>query len=400
MYTDDAQAFADSQMNFGGMDSNDEKEQKNNLIVNYIPVYMSQDDLHKLFAPYGNIISCKLIVDKNTGMSLGYGFIKFSDESEAEKAIQHLNGHHIGGKSLKVSAARPPNGKLNERTTVYIAGFPTTWTKAELEALVRPFGKLMESKILNDQQGKSRGVGFVRFETNGQAASAIHGLNGTLPAGGTKTLQAKLAQYPISSGKRVMQQRVQMQMGALFGVNPLVQNARGKSPVTPYARPAPAVNMGFDQSAMFASAAALNPALNPTVNTFGQQSFGQDLGFGNFGFNQQAAAANFGFGQDFNQAGFGAVQAPLKTQQPLGVCLFIYHLPQTATEDRLYQLFSPYGQIVNVKIMRDLTLGVCKGYGFVNMATLEQATLAMNALNNYNMDGKYLKISFKTDKNK
>eukprot|EP00455_Lapot_gusevi_P004826 TRINITY_DN119_c0_g1_i13.p1 TRINITY_DN119_c0_g1~~TRINITY_DN119_c0_g1_i13.p1 ORF type:complete len:354 (+),score=97.75 TRINITY_DN119_c0_g1_i13:77-1063(+) len=224
MYTDDAQAFADSQMNFGGMDSNDEKEQKNNLIVNYIPVYMSQDDLHKLFAPYGNIISCKLIVDKNTGMSLGYGFIKFSDESEAEKAIQHLNGHHIGGKSLKVSAARPPNGKLNERTTVYIAGFPTTWTKAELEALVRPFGKLMESKILNDQQGKSRGVGFVRFETNGQAASAIHGLNGTLPAGGTKTLQAKLAQYPISSGKRVMQQRVQMQMGALFGVNPLGQS--------------------------------------------------------------------------------------------------------------------------------------------------------------------------------
>ncbi len=81
-----------------------------------------------------------------------------------------------------------------------------------------------------------------------------------------------------------------------------------------------------------------------------------------------------------------------------GICLFVYHIPNSATEDQLVALFSPYGMVTGVKIMRDLATQASKGFGFVNFATLEQANMAMQALNNYAWEGKRLRISFKTNK--
>ena len=56
-----------------------------------------------------------------------------------------------------------------------------------------------------------------------------------------------------------------------------------------------------------------------------------------------------------------------------GHCLFVYNLPPTTTEDLMYQLFSPYGAVLNVKVIRDISTSLCKGYGFVNYAEYEDA---------------------------
>eukprot|EP01088_Endostelium_zonatum_P006594 TRINITY_DN18726_c0_g1_i2.p1 TRINITY_DN18726_c0_g1~~TRINITY_DN18726_c0_g1_i2.p1 ORF type:complete len:373 (-),score=140.52 TRINITY_DN18726_c0_g1_i2:82-1200(-) len=79
-------------------------------------------------------------------------------------------------------------------------------------------------------------------------------------------------------------------------------------------------------------------------------------------------------------------------------CLFVYNLP-TNTDDRtMYQLFSPFGAIVNVKVIRELTSGACKGYGFVNYARYEDAVAAIATMNgNMSHSGKPLQVSFKKE---
>jgi len=80
-------------------------------------------------------------------------------------------------------------------------------------------------------------------------------------------------------------------------------------------------------------------------------------------------------------------------------CLFVYNLPTTADEGLLYKLFSPYGAIVNVKIIRELSSGMCKGFGFVNYLKLEEAQAAIMALNGYPIvANKPLQVSFKVEK--
>ena len=81
-------------------------------------------------------------------------------------------------------------------------------------------------------------------------------------------------------------------------------------------------------------------------------------------------------------------------------CVFIYHLPPTASEDQLYALFASYGQVSSAKVVKDNTTGQSKGFGFVNYTSPEHADLAIKNLNNFPWDGKKLKVSLKSDKPK
>ena len=77
-------------------------ESKTNLIINYLPQTMTQEDLRNLFSSIGELESCKLIRDKLTGSSLGYGFVNFVKAVDAEKAINSLNGLRMQQKTIKV----------------------------------------------------------------------------------------------------------------------------------------------------------------------------------------------------------------------------------------------------------------------------------------------------------
>ena len=56
---------------------------KDNLIINYLPSSVTEDFLRQLFQPYGTIVHCKVVVDKNTGQSAGFGFVKYDNEGMA-----------------------------------------------------------------------------------------------------------------------------------------------------------------------------------------------------------------------------------------------------------------------------------------------------------------------------
>ena len=78
-----------------------------NIYVANIPWKASEDQLKQLFAEYGEVSSAKIVMDKVTQRSRGFGFVEMSDDAAARQAINTLNGADFLGKSLVVNEARP-----------------------------------------------------------------------------------------------------------------------------------------------------------------------------------------------------------------------------------------------------------------------------------------------------
>ena len=78
-----------------------------NLYVGNISYEMSEDDLTSTFGEYGEVTSVKIINDKFTGRSRGFGFVEINSDDGGKKAIEELNGKDIKGRQLVVNEARP-----------------------------------------------------------------------------------------------------------------------------------------------------------------------------------------------------------------------------------------------------------------------------------------------------
>ena len=78
-----------------------------NIYVSNLPFAVADEDLRSYFAEYGEVASAKIIMDKYTNRSKGFGFVEMTDDAAAEKAIAELNGATVEGRQIKVNVARP-----------------------------------------------------------------------------------------------------------------------------------------------------------------------------------------------------------------------------------------------------------------------------------------------------
>ncbi|KAI3383506.1 hypothetical protein SNEBB_007506 [Seison nebaliae] len=179
------------------------RESKTNLIVNYLPQTMTQEEMTELFATIGEVESSKLVRDKASGQSLGYGFVNYHTEDEAERAVEKFNGLKLQNKTIKVSRARPSSETI-KNANLYISGLSKDVTQAELEEMFQPYGIIISSKILCDVKGESKGVGFIRFDQRMEAELAIQKLNGTIPNRSSDPITVKFAHSPNNGNKAVI----------------------------------------------------------------------------------------------------------------------------------------------------------------------------------------------------
>lgn len=82
-----------------------------NIFIAGLSYSINDADLKDLFSEYGEIASSKVIMDRQTGRSKGYGFVEMDDEEAAKKAISELNGAEYDGRTISVSEARPREEK-------------------------------------------------------------------------------------------------------------------------------------------------------------------------------------------------------------------------------------------------------------------------------------------------
>jgi len=85
------------------------------LFVGNIPYSMSESELRELFEKVGELESCKLIMDRETGRSKGFGFVEYKTEEDASEAMEQLNEADVQGKKLVVNKARPQEKRNNIR---------------------------------------------------------------------------------------------------------------------------------------------------------------------------------------------------------------------------------------------------------------------------------------------
>lgn len=78
-----------------------------NIFVASLSYQTNEADLRDLFEEYGVVSSAKIITDRETGRSKGFGFVEMDDDSEGQRAIEELNGAEYDGRTLAVSVARP-----------------------------------------------------------------------------------------------------------------------------------------------------------------------------------------------------------------------------------------------------------------------------------------------------
>ncbi|HDP94001.1 MAG TPA: RNA-binding protein [Candidatus Aminicenantes bacterium] len=78
-----------------------------NIYVGNIAYELTEDELRETFSAFGEVESARIITDRFTGRSKGFGFVEMTDPEQAQKAIDEMNGREMGGRALRVNEARP-----------------------------------------------------------------------------------------------------------------------------------------------------------------------------------------------------------------------------------------------------------------------------------------------------
>ncbi|KAK2949471.1 putative Long-chain-alcohol dehydrogenase 2 [Blattamonas nauphoetae] len=151
-----------------------------NLFVKFLPPSILDHELHALFSPFGEIVSCKVMVSTATGESLGYGFVRFAKETDAQTAQQKMNRFRIGTKNLLVKPSNPlkQNETIVANTNLYIKPILRTTTENDLYKLFSPFGEILGVKVMLHHNSSQKHIAFVRFKTQKQADLAMRSMNG------------------------------------------------------------------------------------------------------------------------------------------------------------------------------------------------------------------------------
>ena len=154
-----------------------------NVFIKNLDVAIDNKALHDTFAAFGNILSCKVAQDE-TGSSKGYGFVHYETDEAAQQAIKHVNGMLLNEKKVYVGHHIPKKdrqSKFEEMkanfTNVYVKNISADVTDDEFHKLFESFGDVTSSSLARDQDGKSRGFGFVNFTTHESAYKAVDDLN-------------------------------------------------------------------------------------------------------------------------------------------------------------------------------------------------------------------------------
>ncbi|HNW12010.1 MAG TPA: RNA-binding protein [Candidatus Rifleibacterium sp.] len=89
------------------------------IYVGNLPYSIRDAELEELFAPYGEVTSANVIIERETNRSKGFGFVEMPSKTDAEKAIAELNNKEINGRGLKVNEAKPREDRPARRPSRY-----------------------------------------------------------------------------------------------------------------------------------------------------------------------------------------------------------------------------------------------------------------------------------------
>uniref|UniRef100_A0A8C2T6E7 CUGBP Elav-like family member 6 n=1 Tax=Coturnix japonica TaxID=93934 RepID=A0A8C2T6E7_COTJA len=343
------------------------------LFVGMLGKQQSEDDVRRLFEPFGQIEECTILRGPD-GASKGCAFVKYSSHAEAQAAISSLHGSQTmpGASSSLVVKFADTDKERTMRRMQQMAGQMGMFNPmaiqfgaygAYTQAIMQQQAALMaaaQGTCLNPM------AAIAAAQMQQMAAFNVSGLVATplTPSSGTSTPPG-ISTAPVPS------------IATPIGVN-------GFSPLPPQTNGQPT------SETIYTNGIHPYPAQSPTVADPLQQAYA--------GMQHYAAypTAYAPISQAFPQ------QAPIIPQQqregPEGCNLFIYHLPQEFGDAELTQMFLPFGNVISAKVFVDRATNQSKCFGFVSFDNPSSAQAAIQAMNGFQIGMKRLKVQLKRPK--
>ncbi|CAN4117165.1 unnamed protein product [Withania somnifera] len=213
-------------------DSDVRRSGTGNVFIKNLNDTMDSAKLEEVFQKFGNILSCKVSVSED-GRSKGYGFVQFETENSANAAIEELNGSVVGGKEIYVGKFVKKSDRIlpspdEKYTNLFIKNLDLDISEEHLREKFSEFGKIISLAIAKDENGGSKGFGYVNFENPDDAKKAVEAMNGSKL--GCKILYVAKAQKKTEREqilKRLFEERRKAQLIKYQGSNVYVKNIAG-----------------------------------------------------------------------------------------------------------------------------------------------------------------------------
>jgi polyadenylate-binding protein len=161
------------------------KTGQGNIFIKNLDEMIDNKALHDTFAAFGTVLSCKVATD-DRGVSKGYGFVHYETAEAADAAIKAVNGMLLNDKKVYVGhhiSRKERQSKLDEMrsqfTNLYVKNLDSEVTQEQFEELFKKFGNVTSAVVSVDEEGKSKGFGFVNYEKHEEAQKAVDELNDT-----------------------------------------------------------------------------------------------------------------------------------------------------------------------------------------------------------------------------
>jgi polyadenylate-binding protein len=154
---------------------------RSNIVVKKLSETTGPKELHDLASTYGDVVSCKVPIDRATGKYMGYGFVQFETPEAAAEAVVDLNGSEFEGATIEVEQFKSvEERRAAERwTNVYVKQYPRSFNEEQVRDLFKSVGSITSVHFPVDSTGAGRGFCLINFATPEAAKRAVDEVNGT-----------------------------------------------------------------------------------------------------------------------------------------------------------------------------------------------------------------------------
>lgn len=347
---------------------------------------VAETDLYEAFVSIGPIASFRLLRDAITRRSLEYAYVNYANSLDAERAIEALNFVELKGKPIRIMwSQRDPAVRRSGLGNIFIKNLHPDIDNKALYDTFSVFGNILSCKVATDEHGKSKGYGYVHFETQDAAEMTIKTVNGMLLNGQKVEVERFVPRRERSSGdgsevkfnnvfvKNLPDSLTEEKLRELFSQFGEITSAMirrddstGSSKM-----------FGFVTFADRAAAKAAVDALN------GKPVDGKEIYVGRAMKKAERTA--------ILRREYEAMKMDRLTKMQ-GVNLYIKNLDESIDDEKLRRLFEEFGSITSCKVMTD-DKGVSRGFGFVCFTTADEATRAVTQMNVHMVGSKPLYVS-------
>jgi len=355
------------------------------LYVGDLEASVTDSQLYELFSQAGQVMSVRVCRDVNSRRSLGYAYVNFNNPMDAARAMEVLNFAPLNGKGIRVMYSnRDPSSRRSGSANIFIKNLDKTIDNKTLHDTFSAFGPILSCKVAMDDIGQSKGFGFVQYEKEESAQSAMKSLNGML-----------INDKPVYVGPFLRKQERDNSFDKAKFNNVFVKNLSESTTKE-------------DLVKIFSEYGNITSA----VVMIGMDGKSRCFGFINFESPEAAARAVEELnGKKINDKEWYVGRAQKKSEREMdlkrsfqqsmkdaadkyqGQNLYLKNLDDGISDDQLRELFSSFGKITSCKVMRDQN-GVSKGSGFVAFSTREEASQALTEMNGKMISGKPLYVAF------